>query len=47
MCKKGPELEMLGCTFGALIFVRKGLSGRTERLVVRHEKGHVNGWKHQ
>lgn len=38
----------LGCTLPrlGLIYVAKGLNPRVRDFIVRHEKAHINGWKH-
>lgn len=33
-----------GCTIGPTIYLRNDLSKEWRKCVLRHEKGHINGW---
>lgn len=49
MLKTGNyELHALGCTDISTneILIVRGLSAEDEDVVTRHEKAHVNGWRH-
>lgn len=39
---------VLGCSFAdlGLVYVAKGLSPKVQDVILRHEKAHLNGWKH-
>lgn len=39
---------VLGCSLSelGLIYIADGLSPDVRRLIVRHEKAHINGWPH-
>lgn len=48
-CGQKPNETVLGCYvawYNSTIYLRNDMSADAERLVLRHEIGHVNGWEH-
>lgn len=45
LCPRRERLTV-ACTMGRKIYVRNDLTAAALRRVVRHEYGHLNGWRH-
>lgn len=43
---KYPQASVVGCSAHGFIWIVNGLSEKHEAEVLRHEKAHVNGWRH-
>lgn len=48
LCKPPPGMKAVGCTVAAMrmIYILDTLGPKKRALVLRHERGHINGWKH-
>lgn len=46
-CREKPNTIILGCEVNNIIFIRDDLNKEVYDIILRHEKAHVNGWKHQ
>lgn len=44
-CKREGKI-VLGCEVNHIIFIRDDLNKEVYDVILRHEKAHVNGWKH-
>lgn len=47
-CGRLPDMVQLGCwnEWQGLIYIRDDLTPEAFHFVLRHEKAHVNGWRH-
>lgn len=45
-CKREGKI-VLGCTISHIIYIRDDLSPEVYDVILRHEKAHINGWKHK
>ena len=45
----GADDMVLGCSLPelGLVYVAKGMRPEVANIILRHEKAHINGWKHR